>query len=138
MSFVYRYYDQAELERQLNARATVPDIALRYASESASARARLPSQLSISYGASQPERLDIFPLVTTGERASRPCGGPSISGVTLECVPHASSAIESVRLPTADIGRRGAHVVFVPRTDILLIVRLRSRLENQASSRIRA
>jgi len=35
MTFVYRYYDQAELERQLNARATVPDIApilARYAS----------------------------------------------------------------------------------------------------------
>jgi hypothetical protein len=29
MTFVYRYYDQAELERQLNARATVPDITYR-------------------------------------------------------------------------------------------------------------
>jgi hypothetical protein len=108
MSFVYRYYDQAELERQLNARATVPDIALRYAS----ARARLPSQLSISYGASQPERLDIFPLVTTGERVSRPRRGRSISGVTLECV-------ESVLPQTADIGRRGAHVALVPITDLV-------------------
>jgi hypothetical protein len=105
----------------------VPDIALRYASESASARARLPSQLSISYGASQPERLDIFPLVTTGERASRPCGGPSISGVTLECVPHASSAIEA-RLPTSDIGRRGAHVAFVPTKD-MTAVRYNDELE---------
>jgi hypothetical protein len=26
VTFVYRYYDQDELERQLNARATVPDI----------------------------------------------------------------------------------------------------------------
>jgi hypothetical protein len=112
MSFVYRYYDQAELERQLNARATVPDIALRYASESASARARLLSQLSISYGASQPERLDIFPLVTTGERVSRPRRGRSISGVTLECV-------ESVLPQTADIGRRGAHVALVPITDLV-------------------
>jgi hypothetical protein len=37
MAFVYRYYDQAELERQLNVRATVPDIMpvlARYASES--------------------------------------------------------------------------------------------------------
>ena len=50
MTFVYRYYDQAELERQLNARATVPDITpilARYASESARMRARLPCQLSV-------------------------------------------------------------------------------------------
>jgi arylformamidase len=69
MSFVYRYYDQAELERQLNARATVPDIMpilARYASESASMRARLPCRLSVPYGASEPERLDIFPAATGG------------------------------------------------------------------------
>ena len=45
MTLVYRYYDQAELERQLNARATVPDITpilARYASESERARSRLP------------------------------------------------------------------------------------------------
>jgi arylformamidase len=69
MTFVYRYYDQPELERQLNARATVPDIApilTRYASESARMRARLPCQLSVSYGASEPETLDVFPAVTTG------------------------------------------------------------------------
>jgi arylformamidase len=68
MAFVYRYYDQPELERQLNARATVPDIApilTRYASESARMRARLPCQLSLSYGASEPETLDIFPAATT-------------------------------------------------------------------------
>jgi arylformamidase len=69
MTFVYRYYDQAELERQLNARATVPDITpilARYASESARMRARLPCQLSVSYGASELERLDIFPAATKG------------------------------------------------------------------------
>jgi hypothetical protein len=69
MTFVYRYYDQAELERQLNARATVPDITpilTRYASESARMRARLPCRLSVSYGASEPERLDIFPAAATG------------------------------------------------------------------------
>jgi arylformamidase len=67
MSFVYRYYDQAELERQLNARATVPDIApilARYASESARMRAGLPCRLGVSYGASEPERLDIFHAAT--------------------------------------------------------------------------
>jgi arylformamidase len=64
MTFVYRYYDQAELERQLNARGTVPDITpilARYASESARMRERLPCRLSVSYGTSEPERLDIFP-----------------------------------------------------------------------------
>src|SRR5262249_38425484 len=69
MAFVYRYYDQAELERQLNARATVPDfspIMTRYASESARMRERLPCQLSVSYGASEPETLDIFPAAVTG------------------------------------------------------------------------
>jgi arylformamidase len=69
MSFVYRYYDQAELERQLNARATVPDIMpilARYASESARMRAQLSCRLSVPYGASEPERLDIFPAATGG------------------------------------------------------------------------
>jgi arylformamidase len=69
MTFVHRYYDQPELERQLNARATVPDITpilARYASESARMRARLPCQLSVSYGASEPERLDVFPAAMTG------------------------------------------------------------------------
>jgi arylformamidase len=69
MTFVYRYYDQAELERQLNARATVLDITpilARYASESARMRAYLPCRLSVSYGPSEPERLDIFPVATRG------------------------------------------------------------------------
>jgi arylformamidase len=69
MTFVYRYYDQAELERQLNARATVPDITpilARYASESARMRAHLPCRLAVPYGASEPERLDIFPVATRG------------------------------------------------------------------------
>ena len=69
MTLVYRYYDQAELERQLNARATVPDmtpILARYASESERARSRLPCRLAIPYGVSEPERLDVFPA-TTGD-----------------------------------------------------------------------
>jgi arylformamidase len=67
VTLVYRYYDQAELERQLNARATVPDIMpilARYASESARMRDRLPCRLGVSYGPSEPERLDIFPAAT--------------------------------------------------------------------------
>src|SRR5215471_18722298 len=69
MTFVYRYYEQDELERQLNARATVPDITpilARYASESARIRARLPSRLAVSYGTSEPERLDVFPAAAKG------------------------------------------------------------------------
>ena len=66
MTLVYRYYDQAELERQLNARAIVPDITpilARYTAESARVRARLPCRLAVSCGATA-ERLDIFPAVT--------------------------------------------------------------------------
>jgi arylformamidase len=69
VTLVYRYYDQAELERQLNARATVPDIMpilARYASESARMRAHLPCRLSVPYGGCEPERLDIFPAATKG------------------------------------------------------------------------
>src|SRR5215471_12349320 len=67
MTLVYRYYDQSELERQLNARATVPDITpilAQYSSESESTRSRLPCRLAVPYGASEPERLDIFPAAT--------------------------------------------------------------------------
>jgi len=69
MTLVYRNYDQSELERQLNARATVPDITpilARYTAESARVRACLPCRLAVSYGASEPERLDIFPAVRNG------------------------------------------------------------------------
>jgi arylformamidase len=64
MTLVYRYYDQAELERQLNARGTVPDVSpflARYAAESARMRASLPCRLGVPYGPTEPERLDIFP-----------------------------------------------------------------------------
>src|SRR5262245_51145605 len=67
MTFVYRYYDQPELERQLNARATVSDTTpflTRYASESARMRSSLRCRIGVSYGSSEPERLDIFPAAT--------------------------------------------------------------------------
>ena len=54
---------QAELDRQYNARATVPDIApmLRdYATLSAQARSTLPCALNVSYGEHPDETLDIF------------------------------------------------------------------------------
>ncbi len=73
MTLVYRYYDQAELERQLNARATVPDITpilARYASESARIRARLPCRLAVPYGASEPEGSTFFRHRPVGHRQS--------------------------------------------------------------------
>lgn len=62
--FVFRAYDQAELDRQMNARGTVPDIApfvAAYASESARCRAELPCDIGVKYGPSDDERLDVFP-----------------------------------------------------------------------------
>ncbi|MGL4325429.1 MAG: alpha/beta hydrolase [Beijerinckiaceae bacterium] len=67
MSFVFRAYDQAELDRQLNARATVPDFTVftkAYAEESARCRASLPCHVNVQYGPLDEERLDIFPAVS--------------------------------------------------------------------------
>jgi arylformamidase len=44
----------------------VMPVLAQYASESGRMRARLPCRLSVPYGASEPERLDIFPATTTG------------------------------------------------------------------------
>ncbi|WP_459616828.1 alpha/beta hydrolase [Bordetella sp. 2513F-2] len=72
MSFLYRQYDQAALDIQYNARATVPDIQplmQRYAEESRIARETLPCELDVAYGDHPDETLDIFPAdarVATG------------------------------------------------------------------------
>lgn len=61
---VYRDFDQAELERQYNARATVPDVQPyldRYAGDSARMRATLPCHLDVAFGPTPEETLDIFP-----------------------------------------------------------------------------
>jgi arylformamidase len=61
---LYRYYDREALDRQYNARATVPDIAPylgRYAELTAAARRELPCHVGLRYGPSEPERLDVFP-----------------------------------------------------------------------------
>ena len=68
---VYRDFDQAELERQYNARATVPDVQpylARYAAESARMRAALPCHLDLAFGPTPEETLDIFPAA--GPRAA--------------------------------------------------------------------
>ncbi len=64
---IYRYWDQTELDRQMSARSTVPDImpfVQAYARESALMRATLPCKLNVAYGPSEPERMDIFPART--------------------------------------------------------------------------
>jgi len=61
---VYRHWDQDELNRQVSARGTVPDIAPfmeDYARLSAEARKTLNCRLDVPYGPTEPERLDIFP-----------------------------------------------------------------------------
>ncbi len=66
---VYRYWDQAELNRQMSARGTVPDIAPMmgdYARHSAAMRAALPCALNVPYGPTPAERLDYFPATGPG------------------------------------------------------------------------
>jgi arylformamidase len=61
---IYRHWDQDELNRQMSARGTVPDIAPfmdDYARLSAQARDALECQCDVPYGPSEAERLDIFP-----------------------------------------------------------------------------
>ena len=67
--FVYRYWDQAELNRQMSARGTVPDITPMmqdYANHSATMRAALPCELNALYGPTPAERLDYFPATRPG------------------------------------------------------------------------
>lgn len=61
--------DRAELDRQYDARATVADIwpiLERYRRETDAAKAAVPSTIGIPYGASEPERLDVY-RATAGE-----------------------------------------------------------------------
>lgn len=66
---LYQGYSAAELDRQYNARATVPDatIYLRaYAEQSAAMRVALPCHCGVAYGAHADEQLDIFPAPKPG------------------------------------------------------------------------
>jgi arylformamidase len=66
---IYRYWDQAALDKQLNARATVGDITPfldTYARESARMRSEVPCFTGVSYGLSADERLDYFPARQPG------------------------------------------------------------------------
>lgn len=69
MTSLYRQYDQAALDVQYNARATVPDVARilkQYADESRAAREALPCALDVAYGEHADETLDIFPAAGGG------------------------------------------------------------------------
>jgi arylformamidase len=66
---VFRTYDQAELDRQYNNRARVPDFQRyldRWRSASESARTRLPCRLDVAYGSGPRDRLDLFPSTRPG------------------------------------------------------------------------
>src|SRR3546814_18198055 len=61
---IFRDYDQAALDRELNLRARWPEHAQffeRWARDSAAVRARLPGRLDLAYGGTAAETLDLFP-----------------------------------------------------------------------------
>ncbi|MDB5371207.1 MAG: hypothetical protein JWP20_2765 [Roseomonas sp.] len=73
----YRDMDRATLDREYNARATVPDIApiiAGYRARTEAARRALACVLDIPYGPGAAERLDVFPAATP------PDGGPPGAG----------------------------------------------------------
>ena len=66
---IFRDYDQAALDRELNLRARWPEhqqFFARWAHDSAAVRARLPGRLDLAYGDTPAETLDLFPAAATG------------------------------------------------------------------------
>jgi arylformamidase len=66
---IFRHWDQDEVNRQVNARATVPDITPfmeDYARHSQRCREILSCQRDVPYGPSEPERMDIFTATKPG------------------------------------------------------------------------
>ena len=66
---IYRSYDRAALDAQLNNRALVPEhpaILERWAADSAAQRERLACRLDLAYGPSAGQRLDLFPAASEG------------------------------------------------------------------------
>ena len=62
---IFRDYDQAALDAELNLRARWPEHPQyfeRWASDSAAVRDRLPASLDLAYGAGPAETLDLFPV----------------------------------------------------------------------------
>ncbi len=72
---IFRDYDQAALDRELNLRARWPDhpqFFERWARDSAAVRAARPAHLDLAYGAGKDETLDLFPIegASPGERGA--------------------------------------------------------------------
>ena len=64
---IFRYWNQSELDSQMNARGTVPDVIpfmVAYGRESARMRAELSCETNIAFGPKPEERLDFFPAKT--------------------------------------------------------------------------
>lgn len=62
------YWDQQELDRQYNARATVPDVTpilAEYRSRTEAVQGRVAHRAGIPYGPSEPERLDVYPAAAS-------------------------------------------------------------------------
>jgi len=65
---VFRDYDQAALDGQLNLRARWPEhpeFFARWASDSAALRRVLPGRLDLAYGPAAAEKLDLFPVAAS-------------------------------------------------------------------------
>ncbi|HWK43980.1 MAG TPA: alpha/beta hydrolase [Stellaceae bacterium] len=63
------YWDQRELDRQYNARGTVPDVLpfmASYRRLTEAAQKRVACHLNIPFGGTEPERLDVYPAATSG------------------------------------------------------------------------
>jgi len=61
------YWDEAELDRQFNARATVPDVApflSEYRRLTLACQSRTSCRLGLAYGPTEPERLDVYPAAS--------------------------------------------------------------------------
>lgn len=66
---VFRDYDQAALDSELNLRARWPDhpeFFARWAADSAAQRSQQPCQLDLAYGPGAAEKLDFFPATAAG------------------------------------------------------------------------
>ncbi|MFQ5775765.1 MAG: alpha/beta hydrolase [Kiloniellaceae bacterium] len=72
---LYRGWDRAEIDRQLNLRARWPEHAeffARWSRDSAAVRGRIEARLDLAYGRSGGQRLDLFPAAPSRSGAGAP------------------------------------------------------------------
>lgn len=65
MALMPLYWDQAELDRQFSARATVPDVfpfLAEYRARTEAVQSRAACRRGVAFGPTEPERLDIYPV----------------------------------------------------------------------------